>query len=179
MRRRPIAAFVAAVVVVIGLGVGVLAATGDAALPNRSASGGPVKAGDACSSAAGLTSLTVTRVVGLPQNHTTFSFTTPIVVNDRAAVGAAARLLCDLPPMPSGAFSCPADFGTTYVFSFSASGGAQPQLRAVLDPDGCRTVTGLGRTRWTSEAPATFWGDLGRSIGLQGATNATFSGTMH
>lgn len=174
MRRRPIAAFVAAVVVVIGLGVGVLAATGDAALP----SGGPVTAGDACSPNAGLTSLTVTRVVGLPQNHTTFSFTTPIVVNDQAAVGAAARLLCDLPPMPSGVINCPADFGTTYVFSFSSGGSDQPLLRAVLDPDGCRTVTGLGRTRWVEQAPATFWTDLGSAIGLQGATNATFSGTM-
>jgi len=170
VRKRPVVAFVLAVLAVIGVGVGMLAATGEAAL--RTTSGGT------CPPSSSFERLVVQRVIGLPQNHPKFSFTTPIVVTEQVAVRDAAFLLCGLPLMPSGPISCPADFGTSYIFRFYAARSDKVQLRTVLDPDGCRTVTGLGRTRWAAQAAPSFWRDLGNAIGLHDATNQTFSGTL-
>ena len=126
-----------------------------------------------CGSVSALDRLVVRRSDPFPQNHMHFSFPTEVTVTSAIAVRAAAQALCALPKMPSGAISCPADFGIAYQFVFFASKPAFPTVE--LDPSGCQVVRGLGPTRWAVRSPH-LWPALGSAMGLASPSYGTFRG---
>jgi predicted small secreted protein len=126
-----------------------------------------------CNSVPRLDRLVVARSDGFPQNHIRFSFPATITVTDAARVRKAAQALCELPKMPSGTFSCPADFAIVYHLAFSAAGERFPAVS--VDATGCETVRGLTTTRWVARTPG-FWRTLGEAMGLGEPSYATFRG---
>jgi len=126
-----------------------------------------------CRSVPRLDRLVVTRSDDYPQNHMHFSFPATITVADAAQVREAARALCALPKMPSGTFSCPADFAIVYHLAFSAAGERFPAVS--VDATGCEVVRGLTTTRWVARTPG-FWHTLGEAMGLVDPSYATFHG---
>jgi hypothetical protein len=145
---------------------------GGTARPPGSASR-PVAAPALCGSVAGLDRLVVSRADAFPKNHVHFAFPGVVTVTDVAAVRGVARALCALPKMPTGLF-CPADWGITYQFAFSARGRTFPAV--VADATGCQRVTGLGGARSTARSPQ-FWVTLGRAMGLAHPRQAVFAGS--
>jgi len=128
-----------------------------------------------CQAAAHVDHLVVHRVDALPQNHLYFSFPATVTVTEAESVQDVASALCALPKMPPGIFNCPADFGISYNLTFSAAG--QKFAVVSLEPSGCEEVQGLGPTRWIIRNPG-FWRVLGNAMGLPGATQSTFAGTL-
>lgn len=126
-----------------------------------------------CGSVPTLDRLVVRRSDAIPQNHMRFSFPAEVTVTDAAKVRAAARALCALPEMPTGAISCPADFGIVYQLAFFAGGRAFPAVE--VDATGCQTVSGLGHVRWVARSPE-FWLTLGGAMGLSSPGSAAFRG---
>lgn len=121
--------------------------------------------------------LTVTRADAYPQNGFIFSFPASVTVRSAPAAGGVARALCALPHVPQGAvFHCPVDFGIVYrlVFTLETGGPARP---VTVDATGCRLVHGAGPGARTVSTTGSFWNTLGRAMGLDHATNTTFSGS--
>jgi hypothetical protein len=83
-------------------------------------------------------------------------------VTDPVKVRSVAEAACALPPMPSGAMSCPADSGLTYRLVFSV--GHRELAPVSADATGCGEVKGLGETRWTGRSPG-FWRALRKAEG--------------
>ncbi|MHB8296606.1 MAG: hypothetical protein ACYDH5_18745 [Acidimicrobiales bacterium] len=108
------------------------------------------------------------------QNYMRFSFPAQVTVTDAARVRAAARALCSLPKMPTGAISCPADFGIIYHLAFSAGARVFPTVE--VDATGCQAVRGLGPGRWAVRSPD-LWPTLGRAMGLSSPSYATLRGS--
>jgi hypothetical protein len=110
-----------------------------------------------CGQAGQVTRLVVKRggrILGLGRQS---PFRVKGTVTDPAEVRSVAEAACALPPMPSGAMSCPADSGLTYRLLFSIS---RRELAPVsVDATGCGEVKGLGQTRWTARSPG-FWRTL-------------------
>ncbi len=132
----------------------------------------PVGAGPAlCAGLSQLTSLTVTRVVSLP-NHLHFPFPPVVKISDPAQVRAVAAAACPLPQLPRVMMTCPADLGVSYRLAFAAPGRGYPVLTAAAG--GCAKLVGLDVTR---QAVPGFWVLLGRAIGLPAAARAAFGGT--
>jgi hypothetical protein len=87
-----------------------------------------------------------------------------VTITDPATV---ARLLDDintLPPFPTGTFSCPIDFGTSYTLAFGA--GAVPQLTAVISAQGCRGVRLSDRRSLGALNSPPLFADLGTALHL-------------
>lgn len=127
-----------------------------------------------CAHARHVDRLTIDRVNLLPQNHVHFTFPAQVSVTGTRQAQAVAQALCALPPMPHGAFNCPADWGISYRFSFTS--GAS-RLRAVnMEATGCQMVHGLSPARWVLTTP-TFWKVLGTAAGLPHPGSAAFRGT--
>ncbi len=114
-----------------------------------------------CQDPGRLTGMSVTRTEPPPVDQITFTFPDHVVSSDRPAIAAVARTLCSLPPFPTGAFGCPADFGTSYLIVFTA--GAAVVATVSADPNGCSQVTGLGTPRAASGA---FWASLAVALDL-------------
>jgi len=132
-------------------------------------------AGDGlCGSSRRVDRLVVERVDLLPQNHPHFTFPARITVTDPAQARSVAHAACELPPMPSGSFSCPNDMGIVYRLTFTAGGKELPRVQA--DAGGCGLVHGIGQTRWTISSPG-FWTALAAAMGIRQPTSSTFSGT--
>ncbi|MFZ2056216.1 MAG: hypothetical protein WAV54_02245 [Acidimicrobiales bacterium] len=127
-----------------------------------------------CKAVGRLDKLVVRRMDAFPQNGIHFSFPAVVEVDRVSSVRYAARIVCDLPPMPAGKFACPLDLGITYRLSFTAPG--RMFRTVVVAVTGCELVSGLGRTRWVARSPH-FWHRLGKAMGLVDATYATFRGT--
>jgi hypothetical protein len=110
-----------------------------------------------CGQAGQVTRLVVKRggrILGLGRQS---PFRVKGTVTDPAEVRSVAEAACALPPMPSGAMSCPADSGLTYRLLFSIS---RRELAPVsVDATACGEVKGLGQTRWTARSPG-FWRTL-------------------
>lgn len=110
-----------------------------------------------CGQAGQVTRLVVKRggrILGLGRQS---AFRVKGTVTDPAKARSVAEAACALPPMPSGAMSCPADSGLTYRLLFSIS---RRELAPVsVDATGCGEVKGLGQTRWTARSPG-FWRTL-------------------
>lgn len=127
-----------------------------------------------CPPNADLTSLTVQR--GDVLNPETFTFPATQTVTG-PAVETLAHALCALPVFPTGARSCPNADGPTYTLTFS---GARSVV-AIAAPTGCQSVL-LRRAHVTAHddrvATDAFWALLGTTIGLTGATSATFAGSF-
>jgi hypothetical protein len=107
----------------------------------------------------------------------TFTFPRVVTGTNVIAVRAAAKVLCDLPAMPSGVYNCPLDVEMHYTLKFVV-GEAVSRYSArfvVVDPWGCHTVTGLGAVRSTTNQ---LWSVLGAALGLRHATGATFGGKL-
>jgi hypothetical protein len=74
------------------------------------------------------------------------------VISDPSRVGRVARTLCEFPVQPAGVFNCPADFGIDDSLTFYAAD--RQSVRVLVDPSGCRLVTGLGGpARATATSP--------------------------
>jgi hypothetical protein len=127
-----------------------------------------------CAAPGRAASLTVERVSAFPRNHLRFAFPPLVTVSDPGQLRTVARAACALPPMPSGAMSCPADLGISYRLSFTATGRRFPVVR--IQAGGCGEVRGLGRTRWTARSPG-FWRTLGTALGISHPDAAAFTGT--
>jgi hypothetical protein len=108
---------------------------------------------------------TVDRVVASPTSSY-FRELLPrgITIADAPQVRALVTALCALPPMPPG-LNCPAASGGEVRLVFAAGGQAFPSVR--IQDLGCRTVTGVGPTRWGSRSPQ-FGQLLSRTIGGRG-----------
>lgn len=61
-----------------------------------------------------------------------------------------AAALCELPKMPPGPVTCPAEFGSSVRFVFAA--GRHPFPPVTVQASGCRVVTGLGPARTARSA---------------------------
>jgi len=133
-----------------------------------------------CESVAQLGHLVVRRFDAYPQNHIHFSFPVVVTVTEPAAVRAAAKAVCALPPMPDKALHCPADLGITYRLSFTSELPPSQEVETlemvVVSATGCEGLTGLGRTRWAATSPH-FWPDLGRAMALKHPSWAIFRGS--
>lgn len=127
-----------------------------------------------CGATQSWVSLTVIRRVTL--QPMTFTFPARIVVTKEARIRALDAALCGLPIMPRGTIACPSDNGVIYSLRF-AGGSDTSSSVVVVDPGGCRTVTGVGPVRWAINRPS-FWLAFGMAIGVRGASNATFYGTI-
>jgi hypothetical protein len=84
-----------------------------------------------------------------------------VIVDQRAARRLANDILA-LPGVPSGTYACPADFGTTYHFAFSAN----RDWSADVAPFGCRMVTLSNGTGLWSETTPGFAADLASDLGI-------------
>ena len=121
-----------------------------------------------CAEPRGITSVRVVRFAARSQIGQTKPLPRPvpgITIRDPAAARRLASIICRLPKMPPGVFSCPADVGGGYVLVFSAPG---ERFQAVtLRASGCETVTGTsaGRTRWIARTPL-FWKELAQLTGI-------------
>ena len=128
-----------------------------------------------CATTQSVQRLSIRRTNSLPQNHEHFTFPAHVNIGDPGTVRAVAKAVCDLPPMPLGGFSCPADWGITYTLSFVAGGTNSPAV--TIDATDCQTVRGLGRVRWVARTPA-FWPMLGQAMNIPHADAATFRGSV-
>lgn len=152
-RARGAAAQVALTVLVAGAAAG-LAACGSAApggaapgsaasgraAAGRTASGGQPAGGRFCAAARA-----ADRVVASPGPGRRALLPGAITITDAAQVRALAAAVCALPAMPSG-LHCPAEVRGTVQLVFAAGGRDLPPVR--IQDSGCRSVTGIGRTRW-------------------------------
>jgi len=64
----------------------------------------------------------------------------PVTITDTAQVSELKALINGLPLFPSGAFSCPADFGAELVLTFRAGPGTPALAVATVDLAGCDGV---------------------------------------
>lgn len=86
-------------------------------------------------------------------------------ITDAAVVMRLASDFEQLPPLPSGTFSCPADAGPTYTLAFSIAGTSP--WSAVISVAGCRAVTlSDGPTRWAALNTTPLFTDLRTALGL-------------
>ncbi len=130
------------------------------ALPVTTVPGtGPVPS--ICQTPDQLTAMSVTRTGPVAEDQITFTFPDHVVSFDGPAIAAVARTMCRLPVFPVGVFSCPADFGISYLIAFDE--GADVVATVTADPSGCPRVTGLGSA--AGRLPA-FWSDLASALGL-------------
>jgi hypothetical protein len=129
---------------------------GAAAGPSAS----PTAALALCTAVKDVDSLTVSRVIGFPQNHIRFTFPPRVEASSPEQARIVARMVCGLPRMPGGPMSCPADLGISYRLDFGAAGRRFPVV--TLDSGGCQEVAGAGPERWAGRSPG-FWGVLGRA----------------
>jgi hypothetical protein len=103
-------------------------------------------------------------LVGPMSSHVRELLPRGITIADVRQVRALAAALCALPLMPPGVH-CPAASGGEVLLRFTAGGQAFPVVR--IQNSGCRTVTGVGPTRWWSESPQ-FGMLLSRTVGGRG-----------
>jgi hypothetical protein len=108
---------------------------------------------------------TVDRVVASPMSsHFRELLPRGITIADAPQVRALAAALCALPSMPPG-LHCPAALGGEVRLVFAAGGHDFQAVR--IQDSGCRTVTGVGPTRWWSRSPQ-FGQLLSRTVGGRG-----------
>ncbi|MGE5133239.1 MAG: hypothetical protein ACM32E_10065 [Gemmatimonadota bacterium] len=132
----------------------------------------PVGAGPAlCAGVSHLTSLTVTRVVSLP-NQLRFSFPATVKLSDPARAQSVASAACRLPQLPRVMMTCPADLGVSYRLAFAAPGRDYRPLTA--GATGCAKLAGLDATR---QAIPAFWVSLGKAMGLASPDAQVFAGS--
>lgn len=165
---RPSGRLALAMVLAIAVAGAALAGCGSARAGTPAGSG-------LCASAGRVSRLVVRRVNQIPRNHERFSFPARVTVADPAKARFVARALCALPPMPSGAMSCPADWGIGYRLRFTADGRKLPAVTA--QATGCRGVRGLGRSAWTARSPG-FWRVLGSAMGITHPGSSAFAGRL-
>jgi hypothetical protein len=171
---RRLLAIPVAVIAVIGIGVGAMAASGQARLDG--AAGLPPAAGSTsgiCGEVTSVTSAVVHRTVAFPSNHSRFSFPAEVRIPSEAAAQGVARLLCALPAFPNGVRFCPIDLGIDYHIDFTLKVSS---VSVVVNPGGCESVTGAISTR--SAGSPSLWSGLGSAMGLNDATSATFAGSI-
>jgi hypothetical protein len=135
--------------------------TTGASIPPSTAPSQAATSSGICRAPDTLTDLSVTRTDEFPQNQASFVFPDHITSSDATAVADVARAACQLPVLPSGAYSCPADLGVTYVLTFMAGTAEMGTITA--DPTGCPSLTGLGPTR---VAAPSFWDELAVALAL-------------
>jgi hypothetical protein len=175
---RSLLILTAGVLALIGVGVGAIAAGGQAQLAVPSASrttgahGSLTSATGLCGEVSSITGAVVRRVVSLPANHPRFSIP-PVIAVSSGDAQHVAQLICGLPKFPLGMLSCPVDVGIGYDVEF-ALGRASGSV--ALDPWGCEAVRGAITVR--SASSEAFWHGLGAAIGLPGATRSTFAGSI-
>jgi hypothetical protein len=126
-----------------------------------------------CAGTGHIDGLAISRINGLPQNHETFTFPARIKITGAGRARTLARTLCELPAMPPGTFSCPADWGITYRLAFSA--GDRRFAPVTVGASGCQTVSGLSPVRWIARSPG-FWTTLAIEAHITPASDATFTG---
>jgi hypothetical protein len=73
-----------------------------------------------------------------------------ITIRDVLAARALASALCALPPKPPG-LHCPVEFAGAFRLVFAAGRRGFQPVRVQVS--GCRSVTGVGPTRWWSFSP--------------------------
>jgi hypothetical protein len=119
------------------------------------------------------TQLTIQRAK--PANPERFVLPARFVVRNHHSVQAIANALCQLPAMPTGTISCPADLGPEYTFHFATN---RTRFRIIsLDATGCEAVSGLGNIRWVERSPG-FWHQLGTALGYPRASYDSFRGRL-
>lgn len=84
-------------------------------------------------------------------------------ITDRKTARRLAADLLALPVMPSGNYSCPMDYGTTYTLDFTAA----KSWSSTIETEGCRLVDySDGSKRWALTMPA-IYSDLPSALGLR------------
>jgi hypothetical protein len=127
-----------------------------------------------CGGVGQVTSLSVHRVAINPER---FGFPSGVLARGSAA-RAVARAMCELPKSPSGVRFCPDDWGPTYHLTFFD--GSRVVSIDLATPTGCPNVLKNANSATpVSLAPTgRFWKALGRAVGVAGATEQTFAGTL-
>jgi hypothetical protein len=116
---------------------------------------GPAGSSAMCKVIPKLTEVVVVRTPKLPSSRTHEALPAGIPIRNPVVVHALATALCSLPVIPPGMMSCPmAQLGGQYRLTFSEGTKTFPTV--VVSPSGCRTVTGLGSTRYWARTPAFF-----------------------
>ena len=132
------------------------------------ATGSPGQQAALCANAGHLDRMVVSLSGVLSSTHVHQVLPGGVTIRDPAKVQAVASALCALPAMPHGVVSCPADFGGSSRFAFSAAGQGFPPV--VARSTGRRSVSGLGPTRL---APAAFWTLLHKELGTGQRVNGS------
>jgi hypothetical protein len=115
-----------------------------------------------CSQIAQVTRLVVKRANLIRRDHEHFTSPPQVTVSDPAKARSVAEAACALPPMPSGAVACPADFGLIYRLTFSADSAELSPV--TVEASGCSVVRGLGQARTAARSPG-FWRVLRKAEG--------------
>lgn len=162
----------------IGIGIGAVAATGQAdiassrVLAHGAGAQSLQRASGFCSEISSIGGAVVRRDVSIPQNHPHFSFPAVVRIEDVAAAKHVARVLCSLPKFPPGVYSCPVDLGISYNVAFSTGSST---ATVSVNPWGCEEATGAISNRSTTAA---MWHTLGAAMGLRHASRLTFAGKI-
>jgi hypothetical protein len=125
-----------------------------------------------CSQGGAITGGSLRRLVAFPSDHLHFSFPARERIGTAAEARRVARVICALPRVSPGTYSCPADLGVSYVLELRS---ASALARLSIDPWGCEWVTGPIATRWSRNS---LWRTLGQAIGRHHATRVSFAGTL-
>jgi hypothetical protein len=149
--------------------------SGSAAVPVTPAPSSTAQPLTLCTDQGAVDHLVVRRVILLRQpGKQRFGFPARVAVASATQARAVARALCAAPSPMSGAVNCPASFGINYKLRFSAPAVNFPVV--TVQATGCQSVTGAGKPRTITRAPA-FWTVLGKALGLRTPVRSSaFSG---
>lgn len=82
-------------------------------------------------------STSAARLVAIPHYPSQIKqATSSATITDQAEIARVAQIVNTLPPAPTGAFSCPFDWGYTFELDFESSSGAVLE-HVVMYPGGC------------------------------------------
>jgi hypothetical protein len=141
--------------------------------PKRGA--GPVAGVALCRDIPRLTSVVITHTTAFRAFQKGSILPRGITILAPGQVRDLATALCELPKMPPGPVTCPAEFGSSVRFGFAARGRPFPPV--TVQASGCRVVTGLGPARTASSAA--FWRTLSEDLALSSSQSTSRSGGMN
>jgi len=149
--------------------------SGAAAVPVTPAPSSTAQHLTLCTDQGAVDQVMVRRVILLRQpGKQHFGFPARVAVTSATQARAVAKALCAVPSPVSGVVNCPASFGIDYKLRFAAAAADFPVV--TVQATGCQTVTGAGKPRTITRAPA-FWTVLGKALGLRSPVRSSaFSG---
>jgi hypothetical protein len=138
--------------------------------------GGAAIAGVAlCRDIPQLTSAVVSRTMAFRAFQKSPILPRGITIVEPGLVHGLAAALCGLPKMPPAPVTCPAEFGSSLRFGFTA--GRRPFPPVTVQASGCRVVTGLGPAR--TARSAAFWRTLSEDLSPSSPQSTSRSGEIN